>query len=215
MKNKDKKFVIAIARGYGSGGKTIGEQLARELHIRCIDRELLSMASETSGINETLFAEADEKVKGLFKIGKGIEEPANVFPPEDKDFVSDENMFRYQAKVLQDLAKKESFVVIGRAADFILKDFPNVVAVNIQASRQACIASTVNRLKLPEKEAERLVRRTDRYRMEYYEFYTGQKWNDPLNYDISLRSDRIGREKCVEVIKAVTEIKLGICLDEE
>jgi len=107
-------IVITIARQYGSGGKTIGAMLAKELGINCYSREILKMASEESGINEGLFGMSDEKIKKApwFKI---LSRPydGELLTPEDRDFVSDDNLFNYQAKVIQDLAEKESCVIVG------------------------------------------------------------------------------------------------------
>ena len=107
--------VITIARSYGSGGRTLGKLLAKELGIHCYDRELLRMASEQSGINEALFGEVDEKVKSLplFGISKKIYK-GEIFPPESDDFVSDDNLFNYQAKIIKEVAAEESCVIIGR-----------------------------------------------------------------------------------------------------
>ena len=98
--------VITIARGYGSGGRTLGKLLAEELGVNCYDRELLRMASEESGINEALFGEVDEKVKNtpLFGISKKIYK-GEIFPPESDEFVSGDNLFNYQAKCIKELAK--------------------------------------------------------------------------------------------------------------
>ena len=116
-----KPFVITVARGYGSGGKTIGKMLAEDLGVKYYDMELLRLASDESGINEHLFAEADEKLKTprLFKPRKSAY-TGEVIPPDSEDFVSDQNLFNYQAKVIRDLAEKESCVIIGRCADFVL-----------------------------------------------------------------------------------------------
>ena len=121
-------IVITIARQYGSGGKTIGAMLAKELGINCYSREILKMASEESGINEGLFGMSDEKIKKApwFKI---LSRPydGELLTPEDRDFVSDDNLFNYQAKVIKELAAQESCVIIGRCADYLLRDDPDVI----------------------------------------------------------------------------------------
>ena len=127
-------IVITIARQYGSGGKTIGAMLAKELGINCYSREILKMASEESGINEGLFGMSDEKIKKApwFKI---LNRPydGELLTPEDRDFVSDDNLFNYQAKVIRDLAEKESCVIVGRCADYIFRDHRNVLNIYIYA----------------------------------------------------------------------------------
>lgn len=204
-------YVITVARGYGSGGKQIGIQLAKELGIWLIDKELLQIASVQSGINEELFNLADEKLRmNIFQLLEARQHIGNVLSPEHRLFVSDVNLFNYQAKILKRLAESESFVIIGRAADNILKDRPNVLSVNIQAPFEDCVQSIMNRAHQERKAAEKDVKTTDRYRAEYYKFYTGKEWGDATNYDLCLNSSRIGRDKCAEVIKSCLKTKLGV-----
>lgn len=203
-------YVITIARGYGSGGKQIGIKAAEALGIRMIDRELLQMASAESGISEELFILADERVKKKgFSFGGASKYTGGVLKPEDEEFVSDENLFNYQARILVFMASKESFVVIGRAADYVLRNFPNVLSVNIQAPYEDCVRSIMGRFMLERKEAEKAVRNIDKYRSDFYKHYTGRDWKDTANYDLCLNSSRIGRETCVEVIKACAKLKFS------
>lgn len=202
-------YVITIARGYGSGGKTIGKNLAEILGINCYDREILQMAADDSGINEQLFHQADEKVQpSLFVKKKGVY-TGELIPPEDSDFVSNENLFNYQAKIIREKAMSESCIIIGRAADYILRTFPNTVSVNIQAPFNICVAEVADRHNLSTKEAERKVTKIDKYRSDFYSYYTGLDWKDPTNYDICLNSARLGWGKCAEAIINFTEFKLG------
>lgn len=211
-----KNFVITVARGYGSGGKQIGTKLAEELGIKLIDKELLQMASIESGISEALFALADEKLKKRIfpALGRSIAKTGELLNPGDELFLTDENLFKYQAKILRLLAVSESYVVIGRAADFVLKSFPNVVSVNIQAPYEDCVRSIMERAKYERKDAEKAVKNTDKHRSDYYKYYTGRKWKDITNYDLCLNSERIGRDRCVQVIKEYVSIKLGIQMDK-
>lgn len=121
-------FVITIARQYGSGGRTIGEELAKKLGISYYDKDIIRMASEESGIHEELFGRVDENVSAKQKLfaKTGIYK-GELIPPQSKDFTSDENLFNYQAKVIRHLAETESCVIIGRCANMILKDYPNVL----------------------------------------------------------------------------------------
>ena len=114
------KIVITIARQYGSGGLTIGKMLAQKLGVHFYDKELLKLASEDSGINEALFVNADEKIKNtiLFKIAHSVYH-GELIPPESDDFVSTQNLFNYQAKIIKQLANEEACVIVGRCADFI------------------------------------------------------------------------------------------------
>lgn len=205
-----KNYVITIARGYGSGGRTIGKKLAQELGIPYYDRELLRLASDESGINEALFGKADEKVKNtlLFKSARSVYQ-GEVIPPDREGFISNENLFNYQAKVLKDLATKESFVAIGRCADYVLKDVENVVRIFVHAPLETCIETMKTMSSLPEKEIEKNILRIDKERAEYYTHYTGRRWDDAGNYDLCLNSKDLGFDKCVEIVKAYMDIKFS------
>ncbi|MDD2958584.1 MAG: cytidylate kinase-like family protein [Lachnospiraceae bacterium] len=205
------KMVITIARQYGSGGKTIGQMLAKDLGIKAYSREILKLASEDSGINETLFNQVDEKLKTtpLFRIMKK-EYKGELIPPESEDFLSNQNLFNYQAKVIKDLAEEDSCVIIGRCADFVLKDRPNVIRVFIHASPEYCLKQAVERGAHIGKDVEKFIQQTDKYRGEYYHYYTGQVWNDARNYDLCLNSEKLGFEGCVEAIKAYMKIRKDV-----
>lgn len=160
-----KNIVITISRQYGSGGKTIGAMLAKDLGINCYSREILRMASEDSGINERLFGMSDEKIRhaGWFRI---LNRPydGELLPPEDKGFTSDDNLFNYQAKIIKNLAAKESCVIVGRCADYVLQDYPNVMSVFIHADKKFCLDRSMERHSMTEKEMQKFIEKTDAYR---------------------------------------------------
>ena len=107
-----KHLVITIARHYGSGGRTVGLMLAKELGINCYDREILRMASDASGINEALFERADERLKSnLFRVSSKVYKGQLITPDKD-DFVSNDNLFNYQAKVIKELADQHTTMII-------------------------------------------------------------------------------------------------------
>lgn len=202
--------VITIARQYGSGGKTIGAMLAKELGINCYSREILTMASEESGINERLFGQLDERLKipSWFKPLKRPYE-GNLIPPESSGFVSDDNLFNYQAKIIKELAGTESCVIIGRCADYVLRNFPNVMSVFIHADKEFCVERALERNSMTRKEMERYIAKTDKYRGDFYKYYSGREWSDARNYDLCLNSGKLGFEKCVEEIKSYKKIRFG------
>lgn len=203
-------FVITIARGFGSGGKTIAQQLAQKLDVNFYDRKLLRIASDQSGINEALFGQLDEKLKGnaLLRISKKFYS-GEVFPPDDEDFLSDENLYNYQAKVIKELAAEESCVILGRCANYVLKDYKNVLRVYIHAPIEACIKSVSSYTPLPDAKIEKMITTTDKKRAAYYRYFTGHDWRNAQYYDLCLNSDDIGRERCVELITDYLQIKVG------
>lgn len=204
----DKKVVITIARQYGSGGRTIGEMLSKDMGIHYYDKELIKLASEDSGINERLFVNADEKIKmtKLFKMVKNVYN-GQLIPPESDDFVSDNNLFNYQAKVIKQLAEEESCVIIGRCADYVLKDYDNVLSVFIHAPKDYCMEQAAKKVSMPPRELEKYITKTDKRRAEYYKFYTGREWTDARNYDLCLDSSKLGFERCVEEIQAYIKVR--------
>ena len=117
-------FAVAITRTCGSGGGSyIGKQLAKAFDIDLYDRKLLRLASEDSGISEELFARADENTRKtmLYRVSERVYD-GSIIPPESGNFISDENLFNYQAKVLRELLNEESYICVGRAADFVFMD---------------------------------------------------------------------------------------------
>lgn len=202
------KVIITIARQYGSGGKTIGQMLAKDMGIPFYSREILRMASDDSGIREELFNRADERLRSnpLFGASKKVYK-GELITPDKEDFVSDENLFNYQAKVIKDLAEKGSCVIVGRCADFVLKDRPDVVSVFVHAPKDYCMARAMERNSMTEREMEKFIAKTDKYRGDFYHYYTGNVWSDARNYDLCLNSEKLGFEKCVEEIKAYIDVR--------
>ncbi len=202
------KVVITIARQYGSGGRTVGEMLSKDMGIHYYDKELIKLASEESGINERLFVNADEKIKmtKLFKMVKNIY-TGQLIPPESDDFVSDKNLFNYQAKVIKNLAEEESCVIVGRCADYVLKDYDNVLSVFVHAPKDYCMEQAAKKVSMPSKELEKYITKIDKRRADYYKFYTGREWTDARNYDLCLDSSKLGFERCVEEIKAYIKVR--------
>ncbi|MGO5052646.1 AAA family ATPase [Lachnospiraceae bacterium LCP25S3_G4] len=200
--------VITIARQFGSGGKTVGEELAKELGIACYNQEILRMASDDSGISEALFNQADERLRNgtLFGVSKNIYD-GQLIPPTNKKFVSPDNLFYYQAKIMKELAKKESCVIIGKCADFVLKDYENVVRVFVHASKEFCLEKAGERVAPKGKELEEYVAKIDKYRADYYRYYTGKEWEDARNYDLCLDSSKLGFVKTGEAIKEYIKVR--------
>ena len=200
--------VITIARQYGSGGKTVGEMMAKEMGIPFYNDNLLKMASEESGISEQLFRQLDEKLKNsLFNRVSLDIYTGELIPPESSDFVSEKNLFNYQAEIIKRLAKTQSCVIIGRAADFILKDYPNEVSVFVHGSKEFNLARAMEYNSMTEEEMKKFIVKTDKYRADYYKHYTGREWTDARNYDLCLNSSKLGFQKCVEEIQAYIKVR--------
>ncbi len=204
------KPVITIARQYGSGGRTIGEMLAERLNIHFYDKELVKVASEESGVNEAMFGNMDERVKTskLFNFGKKAYS-GEVLSPGSGDFVSDDNLFNLQAKAIQSLAERESCVIMGRCADYVLADYDNVLSVFIHAPHDFCMEQAAKKHSMSKKELEKYIQKMDRQRSGYYKYHTGNDWTDARNYDLCLDSSKLGFERCVEEIIAYMNVRFA------
>ncbi len=206
------KFCITIDRGFGSWGKTIGVRLAERLGVEYYDRDLSRLSAEYSGINERLFVKVDEQnVKGrLFRKSTPVDLNA-ILSPDDEKFVSDDNLFRMQAKVIRNLAEKENCVIIGRCGGYVLADVPHAVRVFVHAPLDVCIRNVEQRYAVDAREAARLIEQADTSRRAYYKYYTGGKlWGDAANYDLSINTAQIGADKAVELILDYMRIR-GAC----
>ena len=193
-----KNFVITIARGFGSGGKEIAHTVAKKLGINCYEHSILTLASHLSGVDRSLFAEADEK---LLKPSFIHTVKETLSPHPESHFVSNDQLFEYEAKIMKGLAASESCVIVGKAADFVLKDFENVFSFYIEAPRDFCLKNVMNKMDVTEDEAHKLISETDKYRAEFYKYVTGGNyWTNPVNYDITLNTKKVGKENCVKVI---------------
>lgn len=203
-------YVITIARGYGSGGKTIGKMLAQELGIQYYNRDILKKASEESGINLQLFAQADEKHKsGLFGPGKKVY-TGELIPPSSNNFISEENLFNYQSKVIRDLAQQNSCVFVGRCADYVLNGHANLLRLYVHAPVEYCIHRVMEKDGLKsEDEALKKIRAIDKERADYYYHHTGHDWRDADNYDLCLNTSDFSWEKSVELIRAYLTVRFG------
>ena len=202
--------IITIARQYGSGGKTVGQMLAKDLGIDCYDREILRMASDDSGLNLQMFGNPDERRRNTFltraikKVYKG-----EVIPPDSDDFASSDNLFNYQAKVVNDLAEKESYVIVGRCVNYVFKDRPNTLRVFIHAPWEFRVEQASQKISGSREDVEKFLLKDDKRKQDYYRKFAGGQWSDATNYDLCLNSGKLGFDKCVDAIEAQLKIMLG------
>ena len=197
--------IITIARGMGSGGRTIGKMLSEALGIKYYDKDLLRLASEETGINEEFFDQVDEKLKRLF-IKRGGVYKGGVIDPDSRDFISDKNLFNFQAKIIRELADKEPAVIVGRCADYILRDRTDIVKLFIFSDSDTAVYNVCEAYGGSEKDARKLIEKTDKERSAYYKHYTGNEWTDARNYNICLNTTRLDYETCVRIIMGYMDI---------
>lgn len=199
-----KRFAVTIARTCGSGGTPIAKLLCEEYGISLYDKKLLALAAEKSGINEVLFLQADESANKslLYKISKKVY-AGELISPHSDDYTREDNLFNCQAKTLRELAENESFVCVGRAGDYVLKDHPNILRIFLHAPFEVCVTNEMKRLNITEKEAQKHITQTNINRREYYRFHTGRDWENPEHYDMCIDTSAFkSYEECAEIIKA-------------
>lgn len=188
------KRIITISREFGSGGRFIGEEVAKKLGIAYYDKEMIGQIAEQAGLSSEYVRENAElsPKKGLF---------AYAFAGRDITGKSVEDMvYEAQRKVILDLAQKESCVIIGRNADYILKDRDDVLNVFIHGNMPKKIQRIIRLYNVGEKEAVKMMADTDKRRMTNYNFYTEQKWGKASNYTLSLNSSQLGYDRCEKII---------------
>lgn len=188
------KRIITISREFGSGGRFIGEEVAKKLGIAYYDKNIINQIAEESGLSPDYIQESAElsPKKGIF---------AYALAGRDITGKSVEDMvYEAQRKVILELAEKEPCVIIGRNADFILKDRDDVLNVFIHGNMPEKTERICRLYNVSEKEAVKMMTDTDKRRMTNYNFYTDQKWEKASNYTLSLNSSQLGYDKCEEII---------------
>ena len=188
------KRIITISREFGSGGRFIGEEVAKKLGIKYYDKDIIAQIAEQSGFSQEYITEKAElsPKKGLF---------AYAFSGRDVTGKSIEDMvYEAQRKVILEIVEKESCVIIGRNADFILKDRDNVLNVFIHGDMPEKVARICKLYNVPEEKAEKMMADIDKRRMTNYRFYTDQKWGMAKNYTLSLNSSELGYDLCEKII---------------
>ena len=195
------KSVITISREFGSGGREIGEKLAKKLEIDFYDKELISLAAKESGIDPVLFERIDEQAANslLYSLSMGMYNFGQTgFSPRDQISVNDQ-LYLLQHEIIKKLAQKPC-VIVGRCADYILKDRENCINIFIHADIDYRVQRAIKIHDLPENKAEAIVRKTDKTRANYYQFYTELKWGLADNYHMSINSSKLTNDQVVDVI---------------
>ena len=196
--NTENKFkTIAISRQFGSGGRTIGKLLAEQLNIPLYDREIISQVAKESGFAESYVEEKGEygssdKAAGMF-INRSCYSSAS----------NEDTIWNFQTKFIKEHAEKEPCIIIGRCADYILRNRLDVLRVFIHADMKERIKRISEIYKINDSDPEKLLHQKDKRRAAYYQFYTDIKWGDTKNFHITLDSSAFGIEKCVQILKTL------------
>ncbi|HHZ06278.1 MAG TPA: cytidylate kinase-like family protein [Clostridiales bacterium] len=201
------KSVITISREFGSGGREIGKAVADRLGIKFYDKELISLAAKESGVNPEVFEHADEHATNslLYSLSMGVYNMGNGYAPI-RDMPVNDQLYILQHKIIKSLAS-EPCVIVGRCADYILREKTNCINLFIHADIEYRAKRAISIHDVPEHKAESVVRKTDKTRANYYNFYSDKKWGMAENYDLSINSGVITTEQAVELISEYVRIR--------
>lgn len=206
----ENNFVIVIGRQFGSGGRIIGKAIASKLGIDYYDTELLKRAAESEGVSTQIFMDRDEKkpsvLKHLLQGLYGIPDNFHTVP------ISGERTYKVQSKVIKDICEKGPCVIVGRNADVIMRETPQLLSVFLHAPLQWRVKKIMERREaLSEEEATELARHHDRRRESYYNFFTGdKKWGVADNYHLSIDTSSMPIDKIADLIVSIAQNKFNI-----
>lgn len=201
-----KNIVVAISRQFGSGGRLVGKMLAEELGVNYYDKVLLTLSSEKSGLSAEFIERLEEQASSsfLFNLSAAAQSTPNLFymydvPANDKAFFA-------QTAVIKDLAEKESCVIVGRCADYILRNNKNCLKIFIHASKQMRLKRLISEYGMDMDEAQEKLAKMDKGRANYYRHYTREDWGKVDYFDLSINTDTVGVDGAVRLIKAAVDI---------
>lgn len=175
----------------GSGGHDIGRMLALDFNAKYYDRELLNLAAKESGFSEKIFEQNDER-KGFFRGLLNVQTPHLSGGSLYKSNFSQESLFQFQSDAIRKAAEEGSCVFVGRCADYILRDYPNVVNIFITASMRYRIQQIMNKQHIEAVAAKKFIEQGEAKRAAYYNYYTGKKWGHASSYDLCVDSSVLG-----------------------
>ena len=202
------KSIITIGRQYGSGGHEIGQKLAKELGIKCYDKELLDRAAKESGICQELFEHHDERPTNSFLYSLVMDTYSmNGAASGYTEMPLNYKVFLAQFNAIKQIAKEGPCVMIGRCADYALADFDNCFSVFFHADLQTRIRRIAKIYDLTDAKAKDRIIKTDKKRSSYYNYYTSKRWGDADSYDLCIDSGKMGIDGSVELVLNAIQLK--------
>lgn len=202
------KILIVIGRQYGSGGRRIGKLLARELGISYYDKTLMSEAAGSLGYSAEIFNRADEKrpslLRSLLSFNYGASTSDLTATP-----MSDEELYRFQSQVIREICQRESCVIVGRTADYVMRDHPRMASIFVHAPIECRAKALVERGEAAdEKEGADIASRRDKSRASYYNYYTNRNgWGRSENYHLSFDSSRLSDEAILTAVTSLLKLR--------
>lgn len=192
--------IITIAREYGSGGHLLGEMLSKELGIKLYDKEFIHLVAEKSGINEQYIKKNEQSIPSFWLkciLGKNSEQSL------ERSLSSDDVLFVAESKIIQELAEKGPCIIVGRCADFVLRDYPNLIKVFCYSDLKSACVRCVQEYGVSVEKAESEIKRINHNRIAHYEYYTGEKWGEPHHYNLMINTGSIDLSVACNLIKSI------------
>ncbi len=201
-------LIITIGRQCGSGGKMIGQEIAKKLGVKCYDKELLARAAKESGLCEELFETHDEKPTSSFLYSLVMDTYSLGYTTSAyMDMPINHKIFLAQFDTIKKIANEESCVIVGRCADYALADYPNMVSVFITGNEEDKLKSIKDLYQVDEAKAKDIMVKTDKKRSSYYNYYSSKKWGDSRSYDMCINSSVLGADGTADMIIAFAKAK--------
>lgn len=200
-------YVITIGRQFGSGGREFGKMLAEALGIEFYDKKLLAEAAQKAGFGKEFFERNDERtpsfLSGLISFNHSVR-PTTLYMGSNS--ISDDSLYRAVGDFMRDLASENSCVIVGRTADYVLRDHPNIFNIFLHAPEQECVKRILKRGDVDdEKKAREKIKRINKLREAFYNFYTDKKWGHASSYDLCIDSSLLPMEQWVIFAKNIIE----------
>lgn len=205
----DKKYTVCIGRQYGSGGREVGELVARKLGVTCYDKLLIQEAARDTGMDERFLENHDENMKDMLLPFSGncfadTADMSGIF------YFAGDHAYNAEKRAITEIAQRESSVMIGRCASSILASQGNVLSVFLYGNEGDCIDRIAARNGLNKKEARERMEKINRMRRRYFNFYAMTEWGKPESYDAMLSTSTLGTQGCADAIVYLLEKKLGV-----
>ncbi len=209
MANKP-NLVITIGRQFGSGGRMLGQEIARELGLKYYDKELLSESARRAGLSAEFFEKNDERspsfFSGIFSFAQGFS-PVSYFAGSTAIF--DDSLYRAQSDFIHSLADESPCVIVGRTADYVLRDHPRLVNLFVHAPMELCIQRIMKRDNITTEKAQAKAERINKLRSSYYNFYTDKTWGAADSYHITFDTSLLNIDSIVALVKEYIILRFG------
>lgn len=201
----EKKFVITIGRQLGAGGRLLAEELGRRLGVPVYNREVIEEAARKSGVGAEFFERADEHESNVTPLGTGIWGFGSMI---NSGYINNDTLFGLQSEAIVALAERGSCVVVGRCADYVLREHPGLLSVFVTASEEDRLSRLMKCCDKSEKECRNMIATSERKRASYYNYYSFKTWGAAESYDLTLNSSLFGIEGCADMVVAALEKRL-------